>query len=124
MKTFLQASILLLVFCGCRKEADIHYIAGKWELRTYANDITGHSYPEGNGNIYDFTLVEYKKHLNGTLYQTGNYRIIKDTTTNSFSPGSYMLVLSGQNEYPWIKIEGNVLILQTPRTYEKYVRIR
>ncbi|OAQ41568.1 hypothetical protein A5893_00170 [Pedobacter psychrophilus] len=55
-------------------------IQGSWELKTTVNGSTGKSenFPKGNGNILDFTNLNYKIYSNGTLLKNGTFKIVKE----------------------------------------------
>ena len=56
-------------------------IVGTWELRHIAG-MAQRNYAKGNGNIIVFTDSTYQRFMDGIMYNSGRYLLVKDTTAS------------------------------------------
>ena len=120
---------LLILFCfGCKKESIKNTIIGNWELRQ-SNNIASYppfqSLPAGNGYTYLFNEVTFRQDTSGHYYDSGTYKIIKDTFSNTGEIRD-RLILNQNYNGPFISFENGIMILTYPGievSYLKYNRI-
>ena len=94
-------------------------IRGSWEMREQVSSMRT-TYPAGNGNRLRFADDTYQKFENGSLVQSGQYKIIPDSTARrqvglELNPGEFTRVIIFDNDTSspktFIQITGNKLVL-------------
>lgn len=94
-------------------------IQGSWEMREQVSSMRT-TYPAGNGNRLLFADETYQKFEKGALVQSGQYKIIPDSTASrevglELNPGEFTWVIIFDNDTSspktFFQITGNKLIL-------------
>ena len=117
--------LMMLVFMGCssnpgkKSSVLMKEIEGTWEMREQVSSMRN-TYPAGNGNRLQFADDTYQKFKDGALLQSGQYKIIPDSTASrevglELKPGEFnhALIFDNDTSIPktFFQITGNKLIL-------------
>ena len=117
--------ILMIVFISCssnpvnKSSVTMKEIQGSWEMREQVSSMRT-TYPAGNGNRLLFADDTYQKFEKGTLVQSGQFRIIPDSTASrevglELNPGEFTrhIIFDNDTSSPktFFQITGNKLVL-------------
>ncbi|MES2328712.1 MAG: hypothetical protein V4539_03850 [Bacteroidota bacterium] len=141
-KSLLLSLVFLNVLISCQKDAAPDPVPtysapplslqNAWELRNvvggYGPPNRNPNYAAGNGYIWKFMDSTFERYDKGQLFQTGKYRVIRDT---SYQTGRMMdALVFDQNAYPKVQVEivKDTLIMYlgvvaADGTISRYVRI-
>jgi len=107
--TYLLLSVLCLN-CSKQNQSIGEQLLGKWELQKSVGGWGGTiNYSPGNGNVLEFTKINYVRYTNGQLSESGAYSIIKDTIWGSIE--DRIIYNNDLNAYPkiFVRIANNQL---------------
>ena len=123
--TVICLSIMVIIFISCSSNSAVkssdtkQEIQGSWEMREQVSSMRT-TYPAGNGNRLQFADGKYQKFEEGTLMQSGQYKIIPDSTASrevglELKPGEFnqAIIFDNDTSVPktFFQITGNKLVL-------------
>lgn len=103
------------LFFGCGKEKlQPESLIGKWELRRVLGgqiaDAPSH-YEKGNGNIIEFSALEYHRIDDGMVVSKRHYEIVEESAEIDGTEFTNRIVFDDTDQKVFINLSGNKLLI-------------
>jgi hypothetical protein len=89
MKPLLLAGLLFLLLGACKKNSPDGALSGNWKLVFYTTGLSGRTIYAGPDSVCIISLQgdhDYRKSLNGNIYEFGTYSISSITMGSETTP--------------------------------------